>query len=86
MIKGIKFVGVPVSNQDAALKFWTEAVGMKVDDRSALQREAALDRGEDCRARKLASPCSHRRATRTASASFSPFLFGATTFSRPLRR
>lgn len=30
MIKGIKFVGVPVSNQDVALKFWTEAVGMKV--------------------------------------------------------
>ncbi|MGB9030237.1 MAG: VOC family protein [Acidobacteriaceae bacterium] len=30
MIKGIKFVGVPVRNQDAALKFWTEAVGMKV--------------------------------------------------------
>lgn len=30
MIRGIKFVGVPVSNQDAALKFWTEAVGMKV--------------------------------------------------------
>lgn len=30
MIRGIKFVGVPVSDQDAALKFWTEAVGMKV--------------------------------------------------------
>ena len=30
MIRGIKFIGVPVSNQDAALKFWTEAVGMKV--------------------------------------------------------
>ena len=30
MIKGIKFVGVPVRNQDATLKFWTEAVGMKV--------------------------------------------------------
>ena len=30
MIRGIKFVGVPVSNQDAALRFWTEAVGMKV--------------------------------------------------------
>ncbi len=30
MIRGIKFVGVPVTNQDAALKFWTEAVGMKV--------------------------------------------------------
>ena len=30
MIKGIKFVGVPVSDQDRALKFWTEAVGMMV--------------------------------------------------------
>jgi catechol 2,3-dioxygenase-like lactoylglutathione lyase family enzyme len=30
MIRGIKFVGVPVSDQDAALKFWTEAVGMIV--------------------------------------------------------
>ncbi|HTV14651.1 MAG TPA: VOC family protein [Acidobacteriaceae bacterium] len=30
MIRGIKFIGVPVSNQDVALKFWTEAVGMKV--------------------------------------------------------
>ena len=30
MIRGIKFVGVPVSDQDAALQFWTEAVGMKV--------------------------------------------------------
>lgn len=30
MIRAIKFVGVPVSDQDAALKFWTEAAGMKV--------------------------------------------------------
>ena len=30
MIRGIKFVGVPVSDQDAALKFWTEGIGMKV--------------------------------------------------------
>ncbi|HUB18240.1 MAG TPA: VOC family protein [Acidobacteriaceae bacterium] len=30
MIKGIKFVGVPVTDQDRALRFWTEAVGMKV--------------------------------------------------------
>jgi predicted enzyme related to lactoylglutathione lyase len=30
MIRGIKFVGVPVSDQDVALKFWTEAVGMIV--------------------------------------------------------
>lgn len=30
MIRGMKFVGVPVSNQDRALRFWTEAVGLKV--------------------------------------------------------
>lgn len=30
MIRGIKFVGVPVKDQDAALQFWTHAVGMKV--------------------------------------------------------
>jgi catechol 2,3-dioxygenase-like lactoylglutathione lyase family enzyme len=30
MIKGIKFIGIPVTDQDRALKFWTDAVGMKV--------------------------------------------------------
>lgn len=30
MIRGIKFIGVPVSDQDRALRFWTQAVGMKV--------------------------------------------------------
>jgi len=30
MIRGIKFVGIPVRNQDASLKFFTEALGMKV--------------------------------------------------------
>jgi catechol 2,3-dioxygenase-like lactoylglutathione lyase family enzyme len=30
MIKGIKFVGIPVSDQDVALTFYTEALGMKV--------------------------------------------------------
>jgi catechol 2,3-dioxygenase-like lactoylglutathione lyase family enzyme len=30
MIKGIKFVGIPVTDQDRALQFWTEAIGMKV--------------------------------------------------------
>jgi catechol 2,3-dioxygenase-like lactoylglutathione lyase family enzyme len=30
MIRGIKFVGIPVSNQDVALKFYTEALGFKV--------------------------------------------------------
>jgi predicted enzyme related to lactoylglutathione lyase len=31
MIRGIKFIGVPVSNQDVALKFYTESLGMKVE-------------------------------------------------------
>jgi len=30
MIRGIKFVGVPVSDQDVALKFYTESLGFKV--------------------------------------------------------
>lgn len=30
MIRGIKFVGIPVRNQDVSLKFYTEALGMKV--------------------------------------------------------
>jgi len=30
MIRGIKFIGIPVSNQDAALKFYTESLGMRV--------------------------------------------------------
>ena len=30
MIRGIKFVGIPVSDQDVALRFYTEAMGFKV--------------------------------------------------------
>lgn len=30
MIKGIKFVSVPVSDQDRSLVFWTEKCGLKV--------------------------------------------------------
>ena len=30
MIRGVKFVGVPVRNQDASLKFYTEKLGFKV--------------------------------------------------------
>jgi len=30
MIRGIKFVGIPVRNQDTSLKFYTEALGLKV--------------------------------------------------------
>jgi catechol 2,3-dioxygenase-like lactoylglutathione lyase family enzyme len=30
MIRGIKFIGIPVRNQDVSLKFFTEALGCKV--------------------------------------------------------
>ena len=30
MIRGIKFVGIPVSDQDVALRFYTESLGFKV--------------------------------------------------------
>jgi predicted enzyme related to lactoylglutathione lyase len=30
MVRGIKFVGIPVRNQDAALKFYTATMGFKV--------------------------------------------------------
>jgi catechol 2,3-dioxygenase-like lactoylglutathione lyase family enzyme len=30
MIRGVKFVSIPVKDQDVALKFWTERVGLKV--------------------------------------------------------
>ena len=30
MIRGIKFINIPVRNQDAALKFYTEKLGFKV--------------------------------------------------------
>jgi catechol 2,3-dioxygenase-like lactoylglutathione lyase family enzyme len=30
MVRGIKFVGIPVSDQDISLKFYTEALGLKV--------------------------------------------------------
>jgi catechol 2,3-dioxygenase-like lactoylglutathione lyase family enzyme len=30
MVRGIKFVGIPVRNQDISLEFYTEALGLKV--------------------------------------------------------
>jgi predicted enzyme related to lactoylglutathione lyase len=30
MVRGVKFVGIPVRNQDAALKFYTATMGFKV--------------------------------------------------------
>lgn len=31
MIKAVKFVGIPVKDQDRALQFWTEMLGLKIE-------------------------------------------------------
>ncbi len=31
MIKAVKFVGIPVKDQDRALQFWTEMIGLKIE-------------------------------------------------------
>ncbi len=43
MIRGIKFVSVPVRNQDASLKFYTEKLGFKVVTDQPLTGYPALD-------------------------------------------
>lgn len=42
MIRGIKFVSVPVKDQDAALAFWTEKVGLKVATDQPFGRSGGL--------------------------------------------
>ena len=42
MIRGIKIVSIPVSNQDVSLKFYTEQLGFKVATDQAMGR-AAMD-------------------------------------------
>ena len=70
MIRGVKFVGIPVKNQDAALKFWTEKVGLKIATDQEMgpgQRwiELSIPGAETETAR-----CSHRWATKIASGRF----------------
>jgi catechol 2,3-dioxygenase-like lactoylglutathione lyase family enzyme len=44
MIRGIKFAGIPVKDQDAALKFYTEKLGMKVQTDQPFTAEGHEDR------------------------------------------
>jgi catechol 2,3-dioxygenase-like lactoylglutathione lyase family enzyme len=37
MIRGIKFVSVPVKHQDEALKFYTDSLGFKGANRSGVR-------------------------------------------------
>ena len=81
MIRGLKFVSIPVRNQDASLKFFTEKLGFKVatdQEFSPTQRwiELLIPWETD-------SCFSRRMGMRIASEIFSPYLSGATTYLRP---
>ena len=38
MIRGVKFVSIPVADQDRALAFYTDVLGFRIAHRSAVQR------------------------------------------------
>ena len=85
MIRGIKFAGIPVRDQDAALKFYTEKLGFKVvtdqpftDDQRWIE---IMIPGAETGWR-----CSLRRGTRNALGIFSRYRSGATMYSRRQRR
>jgi catechol 2,3-dioxygenase-like lactoylglutathione lyase family enzyme len=85
MIRGVKFVGIPVKNQDAALKFWTEKVGLKIATDQEMgpgQRwiELSIPGAETGLA--LFTP----EGMKIASERFSPSASGATTWWRRRRR
>ena len=48
MVRGIKFTGIPVRDQDVALKFYTETMGFKVIT-DQLFTITTLDRAVDSR-------------------------------------
>jgi catechol 2,3-dioxygenase-like lactoylglutathione lyase family enzyme len=43
MIRGIKFVSVPVKDQDKALAFWTETCGLKVATDQAFETQRWIE-------------------------------------------
>jgi catechol 2,3-dioxygenase-like lactoylglutathione lyase family enzyme len=77
--KQLKFVSIPTSDQDRALAFWTEKVGLRVatDQPMGGQRwiELSIPGAE------TESCCSRRKVRRTASAASSTARWPATTSS-----
>jgi len=74
MVRGIKFVGIPVHNQDVSLKFYTEALGLKiVTDQPFADAQRWID--SSFLARKPDSPSTRPKVMRGALASFSPLPF-----------
>jgi catechol 2,3-dioxygenase-like lactoylglutathione lyase family enzyme len=76
MVRGIKFVGIPVRDQDVSLKFYTQARGLKVvTDQPFTDPQRWIE--------LLIPGAERQKVTRGASASFSPLPSGVTTCSQP---
>ena len=64
MIKAVKFASVPVTNQDRALEFYTEKLGLRVITDSPFDnRQRWIELGS--RARRPSSCCLRRRGKRS---------------------
>jgi hypothetical protein len=82
MIRGIKFISVPVKNQDAALKFYTDSVGFKVKtDQEFIPEDSG---GLSCQSQAPIPVyrSSRRKDMRIVLVHFNLFLSGAMTFFR----
>jgi len=79
MIRGIKFAGIPVLDQDVALKFYTERLGFKVQtDQPFTDKQRWIELlipGAETGRR-----CSHQTGMGTGLVSFSRCPSGATTY------
>lgn len=86
MIRGIKFISVPVANQDAALKFYIECLGsrFKLTRNSFRAASGGLNRPSPVQAR--GRPFSRPKDIKIVSVLFSPYHFGVMTCSRPQER
>ena len=82
MVRGIKFVGIPVRDQDVSLKFYTEALNLKVvTDQPFTDRQRWIELLIPGAETGLVS--TRPKVTRGASESFSQLPFGVTTCSQP---
>ena len=62
MIRGIKFIGVPVKNQDVALKFYTEQLGFKVATDQPFSHRISADAVVNAESCACAAPLTTKNA------------------------
>ncbi|MGH1556646.1 VOC family protein [Caulobacter segnis] len=82
MISKVKFVSIPVSDQDRALAFWTEKIGLRVATDQPMGKQRWIEPASP--ALRPAWCCSRLMAMRIASAASSMARWPATTSSMPI--